>query len=224
VLTTLDIGLSVLSSDTPKAERRELLSAEGRKILSLLAGNTLAESDILRGENGRPYLANGEADFNISHSGLVTAVSLVEGSNARTGCDIQQIQKRLNTKKIAEEFFSTSEIDYIFPKDRNQYNETRFFQIWTLKECFIKLKGLSVFDMAKVPSFVSIDDSGNYHFVLDETFLSPLSFYLYELTGPDERYIMAVAIEGAECQEPEIKWFSQSRLINKPLEVGLKAN
>jgi 4'-phosphopantetheinyl transferase len=71
----------------------------------------------------------------------------------QTGCDIQLVQTRANTKKIAEEFFSVSEREYIFSQDGNQYNETRFFEIWTLKECFLKLRGLSVFDMAKVPSF-----------------------------------------------------------------------
>jgi phosphopantetheine--protein transferase-like protein len=213
VLTTLNIGLSVLSSDTPKAERRKQLSAEGRRILSLLAGRTFAESDILRGENGRPYFPNCDEDINISHSGRITTVSFVKGSNVRTGCDVQKIQSRANTKKIAEEFFSVSEKDYIFSQKEN--GETRFFEIWTLKECFIKLRGLSIFDMAKVPSFINVDDSGNYHFTLNETSSSPLSFYLYELASTDEQYILAVAIEGAECQEPEIKGFSQSRLIYK---------
>jgi hypothetical protein len=77
-----------------------------------------------------------------------------------------------------------------------------------LKECFLKLRGLSVFDMVKVPSFICKNDSGVHHFTFDETVSSLLSFYLYEFTGSDERYILSIAIEGAECQRVEIKWFS----------------
>jgi phosphopantetheinyl transferase len=213
VLTTLDIGLSILSSDTPKAARKELLSTEGRRILSLFAGHTLSEGDIVRSENGRPYFPSLDADFNISHSGLVTAVSFVKGKNHCTGCDIQLVQARTSTTKIAEEFFSPPEREYIFSQDKN--HETRFFEIWTLKECLIKLRGLSVFDMAKMPSFVNVDDLGSHHFALDEIVSLPLSFYLYELTGHGEQYLLAVAIEGVECQQPEIKWFSKQPWLTK---------
>jgi phosphopantetheinyl transferase len=212
MLIIFNIGLSILSRETPKAAQKELLSAEGRRILSLFNGHSLAEGDILRGENGRPYFANGEANFNISHSGLVTAVSFVKGGNVRTGCDIQLVQTRTNTKKIADEFFSASERSYIFSQGGNKYIETRFFEIWTLKECLLKLRGLTVFDMAKMPSFIHIDVSGISHFTLGETVASPLSFYLYELSNSGEKYMLAVAIEGVDPCQPEIKWFSQTAL------------
>jgi phosphopantetheinyl transferase len=212
MLIIFNIGLSILSRDTPKAMRKGLLSAEGRRILSLFNGHSLAEGDILLGENGRPYFANGEANFNISHSGLVTAVSFLKGNDVRTGCDIQLVQTRANTKKIAEEFFSASERDYIFSQGGNEYSETRFFEIWALKECLLKLRGLTVFDMAKMPSFICIDSAGSCQFKMGETVSLPHTFYLFEITGSDERYILAVAIEGAEHHQPEIKWFSQTTL------------
>jgi phosphopantetheinyl transferase len=216
VLTSFNIGLSILSSDTPKTLRKELLSTEGRRILSLLDGHPIANDDILRGENGRPYFSDraaGAVDFNISHSGIVTAVSLVKGSNIRTGCDVQLVQARAHTGKITEDFFSGTEREYILSQDKNKHSETRFFEIWTLKECFLKLRGLSVFDMAKAPSFISVDDPGRGHFAFDAPVPSPLTFYLYELTGcSDERYMLAVAIEGESQAEPVIQWFSESSL------------
>ena len=197
--------------------RRELLSGEGRRILSLLWNRPLTDNDIVKDENGRPYFPDSRADFNISHSGAVTAVSLVKGVKLRTGCDVQIVKARASTMKIAESFFNIAEREYIFSQDKNKDNEIKFFEIWTLKECFLKLKGLSVFDMQKVPSFICEErtDEGllRRHFGFCAKVSSPLSFYLYEMRAhSDERYILAVAIEGDEQPQPEIRWFSQSPL------------
>jgi phosphopantetheinyl transferase len=219
VTGSFNIGLSLLSSNAPGTIRREQLSAEGRRILSLLAGRPLAETDIQREENGRPYFANGEENFNLSHSGALTAVSLVTGKNVRTGCDVQRIQARAHTMNIAKEFFSDAERMYI------AQDKTRFFEIWTLKECFLKLRGLSVLDMAKVPSFiVCAEDSGHTRFVFDAATPSPLSFFLYKLTGsPHERYILAAAIEGTGQLRPAIQWFSQNSLSCRSIaEINLR--
>jgi phosphopantetheinyl transferase (holo-ACP synthase) len=176
-----------------------------------MSGRSLSESDIMTEENRRPYFSGGREDFNISHSGALTAVSLVTGEKLRTGCDVELVKPRSGIIRIAEEFFSASERDYVLRHEKTQYDETAFFEIWTLKECFLKLYGLSVFDMKKTPSFVSSNGNGRFHFALDYAAERPLTFYLYELKGAsDERYILAAAIEGALRLRPEIRWFSQS--------------
>ncbi|MCL2294641.1 MAG: 4'-phosphopantetheinyl transferase superfamily protein [Spirochaetes bacterium] len=274
------IGLSILSiadNQPSKAALKKFLSAEARRILSLLNGSPLKEDDILKEKSGRPFIPEKEIDFNISHSGTAAAVSLIKNKryyvqstrkatagqnptpcacdacsaaklrgtparpfvsslarscpckhdatlasfgNIRTGCDIQLIQPRANARKIAKEFFCPAEVDYIFSNNEALYDEMRFFQIWTLKECFIKLRGLSVFDMPKVPSFICSKDSR--HFAFETSVSSPLSFFLYELSGSDGRYMLAVAAEGVEVLQPEIRWFSQSFLPCRSM-VEIKA-
>ena len=216
------IGLSFLSNNNEstrapkKGVRQELLSAEARRILSCLENRPIGENDFARDENGRPYLPGTSGDFNISHSGAAAAVSLVSGAERRTGCDIQIVRPRPNMGKIADRFFTLPEREYIFADGNTQSAESRFFEIWTLKECFLKLRGLSVFDMASVPSFISRDGQGQ--FVFDAAVSSPLLFYLYELTGSGERYFLAAAIEGIDPEvepygsAPVIRWFSQSFL------------
>jgi len=209
----LNIGLSLLSSNTcNKADRRKLLSAEARRILSFLTEKPLGEKDIKTDKNGRPFFPDFDADFNISHSGSIAAVSMVSGeksgfpANLRTGCDIELVRPRVSTAKIAEMSFSSSERDYIFSGDC----DNRFFTIWTLKECFLKLRGLSVFDMKKVPSFISAE-GGLFSF--EAAVSLPLSFYAYELQGiSGEIYFLSVAIEGKEQLKPKILWVSQSFL------------
>ena len=218
------LNLSILSNNpnkVPKTERTQRLSAEARRILSQYEGKSLTNEDIAREASGRPFFPNRDMDFSISHSGALAAVSLVTGGgkNLRTGCDVELVRPRAGAGRIAREFFTAPEKNYI--EAGGDFDLTRFYQIWTLKECFLKLRGLSVFDMAAAPSFVS---SENQHAFVG---VSPLSFSLYELSGgAGERYIVATAIEpqpSGECREgsplaraeaepPEIRWFSQEEL------------
>jgi len=206
------LNLSFLSNKlnySQKAEHKKRLSAEARRILSQCEGMNITEADIAREAGGRPFLPGKDADFCISHSGDLAAVSLVRGKGLRTGCDVELVRPRAKAREIAKDFFTASEREYI--ESGNNFDLTRFYQIWTLKECFLKLRGFSVFDMGDVPSFISSVGSmvsGSYTF--DVSGASPLSFNLYELSGnTGERYILSTAILGTEAEQPEIRWFSQ---------------
>jgi len=206
------LGLSILSNKG--AGQKKLTSTEAWRILSQLEGRSIGEKEIRREIQGRPFLPGRELDFNIAHSGALTAVSLVRGINLRTGCDVERIRPRIKAEGIAENYFSSSEKDYLFTEGR--FDETRFYEIWTLKECFLKLRGLSVFDMAASPSFISDGSSCKGHFAFSAAVSSPLSFRLYELSdGKGERYMLATVLEGAAETPPVIRWFSQSALVCK---------
>jgi hypothetical protein len=194
-----------------KTEYKQQLSAEAWRMVSLCEGGSPARGDIAREASGRPFFPIRDADFSISHSGSLAAVSLVKGKSLRTGCDVERVRPRARAREIAEDFFTAPERDYI--ESGGSFDETRFYRIWTLKECFLKLRGLSVFDMAGVPSFIS----GEGQFAFGAAVTSPLSFSLYELAGAGERYILAAALEGIEMGQPEIRWFSQDSLDCKSI-------
>jgi len=204
------INLSILSNENKylhRTERQKILSAEARRILSLCEGRPITDDNIAREQTGRPFFPGSDTDFSISHSGALTVVSLVRSKQLRTGCDVELVRPRAGAREIAGNFFTAPERDYI--ESGCGFDITRFYQIWTLKECFLKLRGLSVFDMSGIPSFIS--GEGTHTFGADVS--SPLSFSLYELTGnADERYILATAIAGTEIEQPEIRWFSQDSL------------
>ena len=209
------LNLSVLSNNhnyLQKAEHKKRLSAEARRILSQYENRPLTNEDIAREKSGRPFLPGADTDFSISHSGALAAVSLVRGKGLRTGCDVELVRPRAKAREIAEDLFSAPEREYI--NAGGDFDLTRFYQIWTLKECFIKLRGLSVFDMGGAPSF--INGEGSYTFGAVD--VSPISFNLYELTvNGGERYIAATAIVGTETEQPEIRWFSQDSLDCKSM-------
>ncbi len=96
-------------------------------------------------ENGKPYPTNADAEFNISHSGdwVVCAVS-----QKPVGIDIEEI--RPINLKIAKKFYTEDEIFYLFghTPTEEEYTQTedaeiytRFFEIWTGKEAYLKYTG-----------------------------------------------------------------------------------
>jgi hypothetical protein len=216
-----------MSSNPQKGRRnRELFSAEWRRILSLMTGRPLNDCDVALEENGRPYFPDGKEDFNISHSGALTAVSLVSGEKMRVGCDVELVRPRSGAIKIAEKVFTAQERDYVISASQKQNGHVAFFEVWTLKECYLKLKGLTVFDMKKTPSFIC-ERGGGFHFAFNAAVDTPFTFYLYELKGAsDEWYILAAAIEGSGQLRPEIRWFPQLTLhsqANLPYQSTLHA-
>lgn len=80
---------------------------------------------------GRPFVHTHKAiDFNISHSNQWVAGVI---ASRRVGIDIEYIAGA--GKNIAHRFYSEEEKEYC------RKNPENFYQIWTLKESFLKAKG-----------------------------------------------------------------------------------
>lgn len=92
--------------------------------------------DILREKGGKPYFAESDVHFSVSHTGAAFAVAF---SGSRIGIDIQKVTSN-NIKGIAERFFPQSDLEYF-----RTYGEDTFFRIWSRKEAYIKMLGGSVF-------------------------------------------------------------------------------
>ncbi len=87
--------------------------------------------------------------FNVSHSGdYVIGVA----SDTPVGCDIEKMEAA--PLEIADKFFFNSEKDYILTHSDKDY---AFWQMWTLKESYMKMTGEGM--QLKLDSFcVVIDD------------------------------------------------------------------
>lgn len=95
-----------------------------------------------KNEYGKPYLKeHPKFNFNISHSGDFVVCAI---DNKPIGIDIEKI-KHIEYKEIAESFFSSSEFEYIGKAD-SEIELNKFYEIWTLKESYIKCcgQGLSI--------------------------------------------------------------------------------
>lgn len=86
--------------------------------------------------NGKPYIADSDIFFNISHSGNYVLCAV---GNESVGCDIEIINKY--NEKVAERFFTASEQNVL----KNSENKSAdFIRLWTLKESVLKLTGVGV--------------------------------------------------------------------------------
>jgi hypothetical protein len=217
-----------------KRPSRPALHNEGFNLLKGFMGRPIEEDELASGKNGRPFFKDGLFDFNISHSGNAVMAAFVKKTNGQfpcTGCDLEQYKEGRNFDGIAEKFFSPAEASYVHSLPGDNKAE-KFYQIWVLKESYLKLRGLTIGEIHKTPSFVSFDEKSNdWFFCLKvnnpaarfrpqagsggQRVLNPparikspvpLVFYLYALEFREGRYYFAAAYEGED--PPESPCFS----------------
>lgn len=83
---------------------------------------------------GKPFVVNLSVEFNISHSGDMVVCAV---DDSPVGIDIEQIRNvDLN---ICKHICTEKEMKYIYENDKN--STIRFFEVWTLKEAYIKKIG-----------------------------------------------------------------------------------
>ena len=102
--------------------------------------------EIVRDEDGRPSFVCGMGeDFNISHSGALTAVAYQKGEEIRVGIDIEQIKEGRDEKlfRIAERYFSEKEKELL----KKESSSREFYRIWTAKEAEAKMTGFGLSKM-----------------------------------------------------------------------------
>ncbi|PIF04385.1 MAG: hypothetical protein CSA86_02065 [Arcobacter sp.] len=114
--------------------------------------NGIDKKDIIieKSLRGKPFLKNSKnIDFNITHSGHWVACAIDVND---VGIDIEYM-KDINLTDF-EEILTTKEISYINNKQEN------FYQIWTLKESYIKALGTGIYH--SLSSF-SIEPYSNHY-------------------------------------------------------------
>lgn len=139
----------------------------GRVLLSyVLSENDRNEKlSFTYGSNGKPYLRDSRAFFNISHSGDYVVCSI---SESEIGCDVQTVGKY--NPRIAERFFTEKEKLFL-EESENQPHD--FTKLWTLKESVLKktgegiTKGLDSFCFADCLKENNFKKFG-YHFRVSE--------------------------------------------------------
>lgn len=123
----------------------------------LLAAYTGASADAIRfryGKRGKPELAGGEIQFNVSHSEDLALLAF--SLKKRLGIDLEHLHPVPELEHIAQSHFSPAEQEVMarMPSDLKQ---VAFFNCWTRKEAFIKALGdgfyfsLEKFDVTLAP-------------------------------------------------------------------------
>ena len=169
-------------------ERSGLSAGEGKnqKVMAMhLTGIALAElgSKMLQGSyypirtapGGKPYFADGQLQFNISHSGEIVVCAF---SCFPIGVDIETAHRDI--RKIADRYYREDENTWI---NENGYSNEKAILLWSYKESYLKREGKGIGEIETIPSMVKDGKP--------VTELEGARFFTRELDGGDRIVVCA---------------------------------
>jgi 4'-phosphopantetheinyl transferase len=127
--------------------KREFRAAHGltRALLGARAGLSPKDVRFVKNEFGRPSLdpALGVSDhrFNLSHTDGMLCLAIASG--IEVGADVEDAKRARQTVAVADRFFAPSEVAALRALPEHA-QLPRFFAYWTLKESYIKARGMGL--------------------------------------------------------------------------------
>jgi len=119
-----------------------------RWALSLYSGLLPKDLHFKNSDHGKPYLiSDNTLSFNLSHSNEWAVVAIAKERDL--GVDIERVdqkhlQKNNSLSSIAKRFFHASEYQHLQTLS-GQQKINYFSQLWTLKEAYLKAKGIGLY-------------------------------------------------------------------------------
>jgi 4'-phosphopantetheinyl transferase len=118
---------------------------------------------------GKPAIANSnneELYFNLSHTQNLIACAI--SYQREVGIDVEKRRSLDDFKSLCHHVFSTPEVTDILSYDNIHAQEQRFFTYWTLKEAYIKARGMGLSIPLKLFTFTE-KKNGNWYLHCDPT-------------------------------------------------------
>lgn len=153
--------------------------------------------------HGKPVILNPEGAglrFNVAHTRHLIACAVLEERDI--GIDVEWTARHNDLSGISQRFFSASECTDLqrLPTDRRA---DRFFDYWTLKEAYIKARGLGLACPLGAFSFVLQPDR-SIRLRLDVSVQDDRSDrWQFWLARPGERHRLAICAERAGNEESQ---------------------
>ena len=151
---------------------------------------------------GRPEIAAPQGlprlRFNLSHTdGLIVCLVALD---REIGIDVESLDRRGQTVEIADRFFSPFEATTLrsLPELSQRY---RFFEYWTLKEAYIKARGMGISLPLEQFSF-RLDSNQPVRIAFDPRMNDDPASWQFQQFRPTPRHLMAVAIR--RKHEPDL--------------------
>lgn len=217
-----------------------------RFVLSQYASLKPAEWKFEHGSKGKPRLESAlqtkfKLLFNLSHSGehLVIAVTKAESGAICLGVDVECLRADTDIDSILNHYFSRQEASALKQLPLNQQRE-RFFDLWVLKEAYIKAVGQGLarslksfgFDFSSASKHQLASLSDEKQPLGSSLFSAPILYRAIPLLRGegnseqwqcclghlDSQYRFAVALGGGSGDvNLNASWLSQSQLVqDKP--------
>lgn len=143
---------------------------------------------------GRPFIANTNRPenlhFNISHSDgiVVCAFAAIE----EVGVDIENAERECSYLELAERYFSKLEFEKLKTSAESDVPK-EFFKFWTLKESYIKARGMGLHIPLEQFSFIVVD-SENISIQIDPRLKDDPKRWQFKLFKINLEYQVVVAL------------------------------
>ncbi len=164
-----------------------------RKVLSRYVDLPPAEWRFSRSKHGRPEIANRDVPnirFNLTHTRGLAACIVTRESEC--GVDAEKLGSRHDLTGIAQRMFPAEErllLEHLSSEEQIE----AFFARWTLREAFVKAKGIGIsYPTRKLHFDITDDDTIRVRF--DTELDEDDSQWQFKLLRPTEEHIAATAL------------------------------
>ena len=143
------------------------------------------------GPHGRPEVAAPATDlrFNLSHSAGLVLCALADGRDV--GVDVEHLDRRAPDRLLVRRYCSPREADDV--ESRGDAWLERFLTYWTLKEAYLKARGLGI-SVALADLGFELSSGGPIHVVFGPSLLDAGGQWHFHLWYPSPRHLAAVAV------------------------------
>jgi 4'-phosphopantetheinyl transferase len=188
-------------------DRRDFAAAHAllRAALSSTADRARDEWRFEAGSFGKPRLAATIAastpiSFNLAHTRGLVACAVVKQADVDVGVDVEAIARHYDLAELTRRFFSSAEAAEIL-RHEGEDRERRFFELWTLKEAFIKALGEGL--SHPLDSFCfGFDGDGSLRF--ESSNIKAARTWHFALLDVIGRYCISLAFHGRSSMLPRV--------------------
>ena len=190
--------------DRYRFDRDRMMFLLGRVMARSLVGQALGVAPTAwrwrEGAHGRPEIAapDTRVHFNLAHSAGLVACAI--GCGREVGVDVEDLARAATDAALIRRYCSPEEADDI--EGRGLGWRDRFLEYWTLKEAYLKARGVGISVHLSDISF-SIDDDG-----VRVAFLRSLegtdTRWAFDLHRPTDRHLLAVASSTGDGIRPAV--------------------
>lgn len=187
-----------------------------RSVLSLYAEVAPEDWTFVRNSHGRPEIAGPAGGpnlrFNLSNTrGLIACLVALDRD---VGADVEDTERRGGSLEVADRFFSPFEVDALHALPEGS-QRARFFEYWTLKESYIKARGMGLAIPLDHFSF-HLDDGPSIGIAFDPRLDDDPADWQFSLWRPRPRWTMAAAIRKGKGAAVPIELFETVPLSGEP--------
>ncbi len=179
----------------PKDRERFIVSRVAlRMLLGKYLGKAPAAVLFAKGQNHKPYLVNGELQYNVSHSADMVVIAIAKKV---VGVDIEFTASDLEIADIISDCFNEEEQGYI---NCSTQKRLTFYKLWTRKEAILKAiaKGIDA-DIMHIPCLDRVHEVAQEYFASDYQ----LKVRSVELTN---NYMLSVAFDAVIDNVVLMEW------------------